>query len=152
MAVFRYVNLRFTAVMAIFVDVILLPYREDVLGSLLGPLTTLTAQVTLALLHWLGMEAARVGTLISHPHGFAYEIYYRCTGFFPVAVLTVSILASPGTLRRKCIWLALGVPVLIALNLVRLVPLFFIGGFNPPPFVFAHPVLGGGCPVPAAFG
>src|SRR3990172_7982617 len=138
MAVFRYVNLRFTAVMAIFVDVILLTYREDVLGSLLGPLTTLTAQVTLALLHWLGMEAARVGTLISHPHGFAYEIYYRCTGFLPVAFLTVSILASPGTLRRKCIWLAVGVPVLIALILVRFSPLFYMGFYNPPAFAFAQ--------------
>lgn len=138
MSVTRQSNLRFAGVMSVFVGVVLLTCREVVLTPLLAPLTTLTAQTTLALLHWFGMEAVRVATLIYHPDGFAYEIYYRCTGFLPVAFLGVSILSYPGSLRRKCIGLVLGVPILIVLNLVRLVHLFYIGVHNPAVFNFAH--------------
>lgn len=152
MYVSRQINLRFAVVMAVFVAVVLLTYREDVLGSLLTPLTTLTAQMTVALLHWLGMEAVRVSTVISHPDGFAYEISYRCTGFLPVAFLTVSILASPGPVRRRLVGLAVGVPVLFGLNLVRLVHLFSIGVHNPAAFDVAHAVVWEGFLIVTIFG
>ena len=152
MSLTRHLNLRFAVVMAVFAGVVLLTYREDMLGPLLAPLTTLTAQITLALLHWLGMEAVRVATVISHPDGFAYEIYYRCTGILPVAFLTVSILAYPGPLRRKFVGLTVGLPVLIALNLTRLVHLFYIGVYNPAAFDAAHVVLWEGFLILAIFG
>ncbi len=152
MSVTRQLNLRFAAVMTVFGGVVLLTYREEVLGSVLAPFTTLTVQVTLALLHWLGMEAVRLATVISHPDGFAYEIYYRCTGFLPVAFLTVSILASPGPLRRKLVGLAVGVPILIALNLIRLAHLFYLGVDKPAAFDLAHAVLWEGFLILTIFG
>jgi exosortase/archaeosortase family protein len=87
------------------------------------------------------MEAVRLVTVISHPDGFAYEIYYRCTGILPVAVLTVSILAYPGPLRQKLVALAAGVPILISLNLMRLVHLFYLGVHNPAAFDIAHAIV-----------
>lgn len=141
MSVTRRLNLRFATVMVVFAGLVFLTYREDMLGSFLAPLTTLTAKTTLVLLHWSGMEAVRVATLIYHPDGFAYEIYYRCTGFLPVAFFTAAILASPGTLRSKCVGLAVGVPILAALNLTRLVHLFYVGVHNPAAFDAAHAVL-----------
>ncbi len=152
MSLTRHLNLRFAVVMAVFAGVVLLTYREDMLGPLLAPLTTLTARMTLALLHWGGMEAARVTTVLSHPGGFAYEIYYRCTGFLPVAFLTASILASPGPLRRKCVGLAVGVPILIGLNLARLAHLFYLGVHNPAAFELAHTVVWEGFLILAIFG
>ena len=152
MCVSRQLNLRFTVVMVAFVGVVLLTYREDMLGLVLTPLTTLTAQMALGILHLLGMEAVRVATLISHPDGFAYEIYYRCTGFLPVAFLTASILASPGSLRRKLSGLAVGVSILIGLNLTRLVHLFHIGVHNPAAFDLAHTVVWEGFLILAIFG
>src|SRR3970282_964214 len=109
----RQLNLRFVAVMVGFAGVALLTYREDVLGAPLAPLAMWTARVTLALLHWLGMEATRMATVVSLPSGFAYEIYYRCTGFWPGAFLMTAILAYPGHWRRKLVGLVVGVPVLI---------------------------------------
>ncbi len=152
MSLTRQLNLRFFVLMAAFVGVVLLTYREDMVGSLLAPLTTLTAQITLALVHWAGMEATRATTVLSHPGGFAYEIYYRCTGFLPMALLTVSILASPGPLRRKCVGLAVGVPILIGLNLARLVHLFYLGVYKPAAVNVAHAVLWEGFLILAIFG
>ncbi len=138
--------------MVSFAGIAVLTYREDVLGTLLAPLTTWTAGVTPVLLRWAGMEATRVATVVSHPSGFAYEIYYRCTGFLPVAVLTTAILASPGRWRRKLVGLVVGVPVLIALNLARLVHLFYVGVHRPAAFDFAHAVLWQGLVILAIAG
>jgi exosortase H (IPTLxxWG-CTERM-specific) len=146
------INLRFAAVMMGFVGVVFLTYREAVLGPLLTPLTMLTARATFALLQSSGIEVARFGAVISHPDGFAYEVYYRCTGFLPVAFLTVSILAYPGTLRRKIVGLALGMPILVGLNIIRLIHLFRIGVYHPATYDLAHKVLWEGFVILAVFG
>ena len=152
MPVTRQLNLRFALVMAGFAGAVLLTYREDVLGALLAPVTMWTARVTLTLLHWLGMEATRTAIVISHPNGFAYEIYYRCIGFLPVGFLTTGILAYPGHWRKKLVGLVVGVPVLIALNLTRLVHLFYVGVHNPAAFDFAHSVMWEGFLILAILG
>lgn len=141
----RELHLRFVAVMTVFVGVVLLTHGDDTLGSLLAPLTALTTQMTLPVLQWSGMEATRAAAVISHPGGFAYEITYRCTGFLPVAFLTMSILASPGSLQRKVIGLVVGVPILFGLNLARLVHLFYVGVYDPAAFHVAHTLLWEGC-------
>jgi exosortase H (IPTLxxWG-CTERM-specific) len=134
-------NLRLPAVMVGLAGLVLLTYREDLLGPPLAHWTAWTTRVTLALLHWSGMEASRGANLITHPGGFAYEISYRCTGFLPVVFLTTAILAYRGSLRRKIIGLAVGIPILIALNLTRLVHLFYLGVHQPAAFDFAHGIL-----------
>jgi exosortase H (IPTLxxWG-CTERM-specific) len=152
MPVTRQLNLRFALVMAGFAGAVLLTYREDVLGALLAPLTMWTAHATAALLQWAGMEATRTATVISHTNGFAYEIYYRCIGFLPVGFLTTGILAYPGPWRKKLVGLVVGVPVLIALNLTRLVHLFYVGVHNPAAFDFAHSVMWEGFLILAILG
>ena len=137
----RHLQLRFNFIMAAFCSAILLLYRDDILGSLLAPLTMMTAETTLALLHWTGIEAVRNATQIYHPGGFVYEIYYRCTGFLPAAFLTVAMLAYPRPLMRKLCGLAVGVSVMWALNLTRLVHLFYVGVYNPTAFDVAHTII-----------
>lgn len=124
--------------MAIYVGVVFLIDRDEVLGEVLAPLTVWTAQATFALLSWSGMEAVREANVIAHPEGFAYQIYYSCTGFIPVLSLTVSILAYPRPLRDKWIGIGVGVPILIMLNLVRLVHLFHVGIYRPEIFEYVH--------------
>jgi exosortase/archaeosortase family protein len=127
-------------VMGGFSGLILLMYREDLIGTLLAPFTLITAQTTLELLQWSGMEAVRVATRIYHPNGFAYEIYYRCTGFLPVALLAIAILAYPRSMKHKLWGLAVGVSVLLVLNLTRLVHLFYVGVYDPAAFNLTHTV------------
>jgi exosortase/archaeosortase family protein len=131
-------GVRFIAISAVLAGVFLLAYREDVLGGPLSPWVELTAHATVSLLQWLGIEAVRTAAVIRHPGGFAYEIYYRCTGLLPAALLAILILAHPGSWRRKCLGLAAGAPLLVALNLVRLVHLFHLGVHAPGAFDLAH--------------
>ena len=137
----KQLNYRFALVMLGFAGLVWLTYRGAVLGELLAPMTTLTAKTTVTLLNWLGMEADRSLSVISHPGGFAYEIYFRCTGILPAAFLTVSILGYPGALRQKLCALAVGVPILIAINQVRLIRLFYIGVHNSAAFDTAHAIV-----------
>lgn len=148
----RLQHLRFAAVMVIFVAVVLPISHENALGVLFAPWATWTARMTLALVHWFGMEAARVGTVLSHPDGFAYEIAARCTGILPVAFLSVSIVAYPGTLRRKCLGLGIGILLLLMLNLTRLVHLFYLGVHHPTAFDVAHTIFWEGFLIVAIFG
>ncbi len=77
----------------VFIGVVLLAYRESVLGAVLGGLTEWTTGVTFATLGRMGIDASRDATVLYQPGGFAYEIYYRCTGFLPAGVLAAIILA-----------------------------------------------------------
>jgi exosortase/archaeosortase family protein len=121
--------------------IFLFAYRDDVLGRLLSPWVDLTVRMTFAVLQGLGIESARMVSEIRHPGGFSYEIYYRCTGILPVAILTSFITAFPASWRFKFIGLASGVPLLLALNLARLVHLFYVGVYAPAAFDLAHRVV-----------
>ncbi len=142
----------YPAGLIVFTGAVLLAYREAVLGRLLGGLTEWTAEATFQVLGWLGIDVAREATVLYQPGGFAYEIYYRCTGFLPAALLATAILVSPGDWRRKLIGLAVGVPLIGLLNLARLVHLFAIGVTRPELFDLAHGVLWEGAMMVAVVG
>ena len=104
--------------------------------------TAWTAETTVRLLEISGIEALRQSTMIYEPSGFAYEIYFRCTGFLPVVTFVVALLALPGcSWRSRLIGLSLGVPLILGVNFARLVHLFYLGVYRPDLFPFAHAVL-----------
>ena len=108
---------------------------------LLDPLAGLVASLTQAVLHAIGIAAQRVGTVLFVPGAFAYDINIGCTGLLPAAVLAVAILASPGTRGSKQRGLVVGVPLLLTVNLLPLVHLFYLGIHAPGYFVLAHTLL-----------
>jgi exosortase/archaeosortase family protein len=129
-----------------------LGYRESVLGPPLAGLCALTARAVLVALQMLGVPATLDGTILSHPGGFTCEIYYRCTGFLPVVCLTVAIWASRGRGLRKLAGIALGVPLLLALNLLRVVHVFLVGVTRPDLFELVHGVVWEAAIVAAVIG
>lgn len=128
----------FAIAVALFAAAVPFFYREEVLGEALEPLVLATADATQALLASLGVAATRDGAVLSAPEGFAYEVYYRCTGFLPVLCLLVFVLTYPAPWHRKLLGLAAGVPLLLAFNLVRLAHLFYLGVTRPELFSIAH--------------
>lgn len=134
-------SLRFVLALGLFVGVALLLYREEVLEPALMPLDVATMKATEFLLRLTGLDVVRVGTRIYQPGGFTYWVDYRCTGLLPAAFLAVAVLAYPTRGRLKVRGLALGVPLLLGLNQVRLVSLFYIGLYRPSIYDTAHLVV-----------
>ena len=134
-------NGRFLIRVVAFLGVFLLFYREEAIGRLLAPLSLATARAAAGVLEFSGMEVVRSLSELRHPSGFAYEVYYRCTGLLPVVILTICTLAYPAPLKPKAVGLVIGIPLLLSLNLARLAHLFYIGVHSPDLFDLAHSIL-----------
>jgi exosortase/archaeosortase family protein len=143
---------RFVATLAIVAFVAWLGYRDEYLGPVLVPLRQLTARAALAVVQTIGIDAMRVGTVVQHPSGFAYDISRGCMGVIPALILAAGVLTWPGVGNRKAIALLVGIPLLIGLNLVRLGHLFYLGVRRPDHFHFAHEVGWEAAVVLAVFG
>jgi exosortase/archaeosortase family protein len=137
----RHVSFRFVVTLAVFAGVTFVVFRDTVMGPVLVPLRSLTAQITLALIRLAGMEAVREASIISHPNGFAYEISRGCTGLVGAALLAIAISAYPAARRSKLIGILVCVPTFAVINLVRLVHLFYLGVYQPQLFHTAHAVV-----------
>lgn len=131
---------------------VLATYREDLAGRALAPVVAWTAGVAAAVLDALGIPTVRHGGVLASPGGFAYEIYFRCTGYLPAVLLAIGILAWPAPPRRKLVGIVLGVPALLLLNLLRLLHLFLVGLARPDLFGLVHGVLWEGAMVLAVLG
>ena len=97
----------------------------------------LTAQMTAWALRLLGAEAQANGKLVSSSI-FSVEIIWECTAVFPIAVFVAAVLAYPCSWASKAFGVLAGVPLLIGVNLVRLVSLCYIGRAYPAAFETAH--------------
>ncbi len=133
-------SLRYALLLAGVALVLWLAFRDEVMGPVLVFWRIEIAKATLALIHWAGMEATREASTIYHPSGFAYQISRGCTGFVPAALLAAAISAYPASARRKLTGLALGIPLLLSINLARLVHLYYLGVHQPQWFHAAHRV------------
>jgi exosortase H (IPTLxxWG-CTERM-specific) len=116
-------------------------YRDAVVGPLVRPLEALAARVTAGLVHGVGVQALRAGTVVYHPGGFAFQISRGCLGVVPLALLATGILAYPAAGRKKVWGLLAGLPALAALNLLRLAQLFITGVRWPGAFDVGHEVV-----------
>jgi exosortase H (IPTLxxWG-CTERM-specific) len=69
---------------------------------------------------------------------FTVSVRRGCDAVEPAWFFCAAILAFPSPWRRKLAPLAVGIPVLLVLNLVRITSLFFIGSYLPSFFEPAH--------------
>lgn len=104
------------------------------------PLNVGIARITEWLLDRLDIPVARDGTTLSHPGGFAYRITYVCSGLRPIALIAATVMLVPATRAWRFAGLAGGVVGVEALNLCRLVHLYWVGVVEPEAFFTAHRV------------
>jgi archaeosortase B (VPXXXP-CTERM-specific) len=69
------------------------------------------------------------------------EIIYECTGVFSIMVLSSCILAYPTKLKEKIIGLVLIIPLILLMNLARLLVLLYVGSYHMDLFEFVHSFL-----------
>jgi exosortase H (IPTLxxWG-CTERM-specific) len=91
-------------------------------------LTRSVAQVIAACVTLFGNPAAVTGDVVSLD-GRSVRIVRDCIGLDVLALYCAGVLAFPSPIQRRLVGLAVGVPILIALNLVRLVSLVYVAAW-----------------------
>ena len=107
--------------------------------ALVVPWTALVADASAGVIRAFDSDAVAEGkTLYSRESGFAVTIEAGCNGVEAMLVLAAGILAFPAPWRAKAIGLAVGIVAIQALNLVRIVSLFYLGQWQRDWFEWAH--------------
>jgi exosortase H (IPTLxxWG-CTERM-specific) len=107
--------------------------------AIVVPWTGLVADSSAGLIRAFDGDAVSEGKVLrSQKTGFAVTIEAGCNGVEAMLVLLAGILAFPAPWKLKLAGLAIGVFAIQALNLVRIVSLFYLGQWNMQWFEWAH--------------
>ncbi|MBI4914703.1 MAG: exosortase H [Acidobacteria bacterium] len=99
--------------------------------------TTFVAHEARIVLNAFGEGATVVGQTLRSPR-FAVVIYNGCNGLEAMLIFVCGVLAFPAPWRRKLLGIALGFLAIQAVNIVRVVSLFYVGVLKPEWFSTAH--------------
>lgn len=98
--------------------------------GLIQPYTRLLAKLVTGFINLFGAGATVDGALVSSPR-FAINIAMGCDGVEASSLFLAGVLAFPTSWRARWIGLALGIPLIHAINLARLVALYYAGVYLP---------------------
>lgn len=104
------------------------------------PFTAGVAKVSGATLSLLGQDVVMRGTIIESPR-FAVNIRNGCNGVETMLIFLAAVLAFPAPWAARAIGLAVGIVAIQAVNLLRVVALFFTGAYFPSWFDTSHTVI-----------
>jgi len=136
----RLVLLRVAALfVGILVALFVLELTPPVQRLLVEPWTAGVAQISAVLMRAFDPAVLASGTMLMNTNtGFAIAILPGCTGIEAIIVLTAAMLAFPAPWKYRAVGIAVGVILIQALNLVRVVSLFLLGQFDRDLFEWAH--------------
>jgi exosortase H (IPTLxxWG-CTERM-specific) len=101
------------------------------------PYTGFVARLSGAVLGLLGEDITVAGCDVSSPR-FAVTIYNGCNGLITSLIFVSGVLAFPASWRAKAVGVVAGLLAIQAINLVRIVSLYYIGVFLPDYFDESH--------------
>ncbi len=126
-----------SAVIAGSLGLALAVYFGILAGAWIGSVSEWTARWTSSVLNLLGSSTSVNGTILSSD-SFAVNIVAECTAVGPLVLFMGAVLAYPSAIRAKSIGWLLGLVVLSAVNLIRIMSLFWIGSAYPRYLDIAH--------------
>lgn len=107
--------------------------------ALVKPWTAFVASASSAAIRAFDGDAESSGVVLrSRSTGFAISIQAGCNGVEALLVLAAAMLAWPASWRQRVAGLVLGAVAIQALNLARVVSLFYLGQWNREWFDWAH--------------
>ncbi len=131
----RFVLMFLAAVAILFAAELTAPIQRMVVAPWTASLTAICAHlVTL----FDGHAAASGNVLRSTVNGFAVSIEAGCNGVEAALVLVAAMLAFRASWKARLAGIATGLVAVQALNVVRVVSLFYIGQWSPRAFEWAH--------------
>lgn len=103
------------------------------------PFTGVLADVSAFLITLFDSDVVTEGVIIrSLSNGFAVAIAPGCDGIEAVIILVAAVLAFPAPWKHKLVGIAIGFFAIQALNLVRIISLFYLGQWSQVAFDWFH--------------
>lgn len=107
--------------------------------ALVMPWTALLSNLSAFLVRLFDPDVTAYSNVIqSTANGFGVAIMPGCNGVEACIILLAAILAFPAPWRAKVIGLGVGIVAVQAVNLLRIISLFYLGQWNMKVFEFAH--------------
>lgn len=126
----------FVVLLAVLFGLELTPWVQT---WLVVPWTNALAAIATSIVTLFDHDVVASGKVIrSGVNGFAVSIEAGCNGIEATLVLLAAILAYPAPWRYRCIGLGIGVVAVQALNVIRVISLFYIGQWSFRVFEWAH--------------
>ena len=108
-------------------------------ASLVMPFTGLLADTSALLVKLFDANVIAYDNIIqSTSNGFGVAIMPGCNGVEAVIILIAAMLAFPAPWKAKLIGLCVGIVAIQAVNLIRIISLFYLGQWNMKWFEFSH--------------
>ena len=126
----------FIVLLAVLFALELTPWAQE---WLVIPWTNALAKISTTIVTLFDPNVVASGKIIrSTTNGFAVSIEAGCNGVEATIVLVAAILAYPAPWRHRLIGLVIGIVAVQALNVVRVISLFYIGQWDHAAFEWAH--------------
>jgi exosortase H (IPTLxxWG-CTERM-specific) len=126
----------FVAIQALLFGLELTPWAQR---WFVVPWTDTLAAISSWLVRVFDPDVMAIGKILrSERNEFAVSIEAGCNGIEATIVLVAAILAFPAPWRSKLIGLAAGIVAVQALNVVRVISLFYLGQWDRDWFEWAH--------------
>lgn len=106
---------------------------------LVMPFTSQLADISAALVKLFDSQVTSYDNVIqSTANSFGVAIMPGCNGVEAIIILIAAMLAFPAPWKAKLIGLVVGAVAVQAVNLLRIISLFYLGQWNMKAFEFAH--------------
>lgn len=103
------------------------------------PFTSFIADISVWLVRMFDSDVLAYGNVIQdQASGFGVRIERGCNGLEAVIILFAAIFAFPAPFSYKCLGFLIGFFAIQALNLVRIISLFYLGQWNQVVFEWFH--------------
>ena len=126
----------FIVLLAVLFGLELTPWAQT---FVVVPWTNALAAIATSIVTLFDADVVASGKVIrSAANGFAVSIEAGCNGVEATLVLLAALLAYPAPWRYKLLGFGIGVVAVQALNIVRVISLFYLGQWNFKVFEWAH--------------
>jgi len=98
--------------------------------GIIKPFTAFLANAVTAIINVFGARAWTEGTIVRSPT-YSINVAMGCDGIEASSLFLAGVLAFPTSWRAKLIGIALGIPLIQAINVARLVGLYYAGANLP---------------------
>lgn len=108
-------------------------------AALVIPWTEGLARLSAGIVTIFDPQVAAYGRILqSTRNGFAVSIEAGCNGVEAALILICAIVAFPAPWKHRLVGMAIGLVAVQALNVVRVITLFYVGQWNERAFEWAH--------------